>query len=144
MEMFKMNQWRRLILMIILLAVVCVSTTIAEDAGTISFPELTQTDCVWDENGCLISETAHDLDGNPAVNSRGFHRAEYTWDEHGNKLSEAFFGLNGELVSNTDVGYARVEYTYILDANEEYHIVTEDRYDAIGNRAEIPGANSIG
>ena len=95
-----------MILVVLLLVAFCIASAMAEEIG-ISFPELTQTDCVWDGNGCLVSETAHDLDGNPALNSRGFYRAEYTWDEHGNKLSETYFGLNGELVVNTDIGYAR-------------------------------------
>ena len=141
METLKTNQWRRLILMIILLAVTCVSAGIVDEAVGISFPDMTLTDCVWDSNGCLVSETAHDLDGNPALNSRGFYRAEYTWDEHGNKLSEAYFGLNWEPVINSDVGYARTLFTYV-PYGEEYRIATEDRYDASGKRADIPGTYS--
>ena len=79
-------------------------------------PGYTQTDCVWDDAGNLISEIAHDLNGVPAVNSRGFYRAEYVWDEHANLLSEAYFGLNGEPVV-VDTGYARAEYTYYTNAN---------------------------
>ena len=137
----KMNQWTKLILAILLLAVVCITAATADGAG-VSFPDLTQTDCVWDGKGCLISETVHDLNGNPALNSRGFHQAEYTWDENGNKLSEAYFGLNGESAVNTDLGYARSEFTYLPIGEEEYRIVTEDRYDASGNRADIPGTYS--
>ena len=73
---------------------------------SLRLPNYTQTECEWDDNGRLISETAHDLSGAPALNSRGFYKAEYTWDENGHPLTESFTGLNGEPV-NADGGYAR-------------------------------------
>ena len=107
----------------------------------LSFPAITETDCKWDTKGNLLSETAHDLNGTPAVNSRGFHRAAYTWDEHGNLLSEKYFGLNGEPVI-CDKGYASAEYTYYTDYENKSYILTEDRYAADGSRADIPGEYS--
>ena len=107
----------------------------------LSFPEITETDCVWDENGNLINETAHDLNGAPAINRRGFFRAVYTWDSHGNMLSESYYGLNGEPVT-TDKGYARAQYTYFTDVNNKSHILTEDRYAEDGGRADISGEYS--
>ena len=108
--------------------------------GGLSFPDVTQTDCAWD-NGNLISETVHDLNGLPAVNSRGFYRAEYSWDERGNLLSEVYYGLNGEKAV-ADQGYAYAVYTYFTDRNENSHILTVDRYAPDGSRAEIPGEYS--
>ena len=107
----------------------------------LSFPEITETICDWDGEGNLISETAHDINGNPAINSRGFHKAVYTWDSYGNLLTETYFGLNGGMTV-TDKGYARVEYTYLVDQNGDSHIISEDRYDANGKRADIPGEYS--
>ena len=98
----------------------------AAQGQTIPLPEFTETDCEWDEQGNLVRQTAHTLDGAPALNARGFHRAEYGWDAHGNLLSEAYFGLNGEPV-DTDTGYARAEYVYIYDRSERYQVVSEDR-----------------
>ena len=142
MKTSKFARINTLILMIALLAAGCILPAEADETGSISFPDLTQTDCVWDGNGCLVSEIAHDLDGNPAVNSRGFYRAEYTWDEHGNKLSEAYYGVNEEPVNNTDVGYARALFTYLPDEDDGFQILTEDRYDVTNNRASIPGTYS--
>ena len=61
----------------------------AAETAMFVLPAFTQTDCEWDGQGNLIRETAHTLDGAPAVNSRGFARAEYTWDAQGNLLTEA-------------------------------------------------------
>ena len=126
-------------LMILAFIVLFCANTIAEEA--LSFPEITETECQWDSNGDLISETAHDLSGAPAVNSRGFYKAVYTWDGNHNLLSETYYGLNGRLAV-IDKGYARAEYTYYTDRQDESHILTEDRYDAEGNRAEITGEYS--
>ena len=111
------------------------------EARALAFPQITETDCTWDDNGNLILETAHDLSGQPALNARGFYRAEYTWDDDNNLLSEAYYGLNGEPVVS-DRGYARAEYTYHLDEEGHPHISTENRWDADGNRADIPGSYS--
>ena len=105
---------------------------------SLRMPAYSLTDCEWNENGQLISETAHDADGNPAVNSRGFHKAEYTWDAKGNPLTESYTGMNGEPVV-ADSGYAKAVFTYENNSKGVPHIVAEDRYDADGNRASIPG-----
>ena len=120
------------------------SVDIGEDAAvldSLKLPALTETDCVWDENDLVISETARDLDGNPAVNARGFYRAQYTRDELGNLLTEEYYGLSGEPV-DTELGYARAEYTWYTDEEGNSYPVTEDRYAADGSRAEITGSYS--
>ena len=81
----------------------CIGVT-AEDL--LSFPDLTETDCEWNLTGNLICETAHDLDGTPALNSRGFSRADYTYDEHSNLTIEAYYDTNGKPIV-IDTGYAR-------------------------------------
>ena len=125
-----------LILLIMLFA--CTGASAGEG---LSFPNVTETDCVWDDQSNLVSETSHDPDGNPALNNRGFYRAEYRWDDHNNLLSEAYYGLNGEPVT-IDKGYSSAEYTYWIDRNEISHILTEDRYAPDGTRADIPGQYS--
>ena len=128
------------ILLLLLFAALPLSAG-AADSKPLSLPQFTETDCVWNDAGDVISETAHDLNGRPAVNSRGFHRAEYTWDSDGNLLSEAYFGLNGEPVA-AEGGYARTEFTYVTDLEGKQHVLTEDRYAPDGTRANIPGGYS--
>ena len=112
-------KWMALVLAVALS--ICLFGTAMGEAATglaaegLNMPVLTVTDCEWDEKGNLVSETAHTLDGQPAVNARGFHRAEYTWDAYNNPLTEAFYGLNGEAVT-ADGGYARTEFTWMRDA----------------------------
>ena len=89
------------------------------------------TDCEWNAAGLLISETARDMEGNPAVNSRGFHKAEYTWDAKGNPLTETYTGLNGEPVI-ADGGFSKAVFSYENNSKGTPHIVAEDRYDADG------------
>ena len=110
--------------------------------GGLSFPDVTQTDCAWD-NGNLISETVHDLNGLPAVNSRGFYRAEYSWDERGNLLSEVYYGLNGEKAV-ADQGYAYAVYTYFTDRNENSHILTVVASPSSVRIAHLPGIITSG
>ena len=131
----------KLLLIFLLLTVLTVSAAGAETNQALSIPAFTETDCVWDEAGNLISETVRDLTGAPALNRRGFYRAEYTWDALNNLLTEAYFGLNGEPV-NADGGFARAEYTYGVDSRKVSHLLTEDRYAADGSRAQIPGSYS--
>ena len=139
------------LLMLLLLALCLTVPSTAENAAgngeaaalsALALPVFTETACEWDEAGNLISETATDLSGAPALNDRGFHRAEYTWDGDNNLLSEAYFGLNGEPVV-IDQGYARAEYTWGQNSRGESHILTEDRYAADGSRAQIPGSYSF-
>ena len=104
-----MKSFKKLTAILLLLLLTGAAALAAAQAYTLSMPVLTETDCAWDGAGNLISETAHDLNGAPALNARGFYRAEYTWDEHSNLLTEAYFGLNGEAVAS-DSGYARSEY----------------------------------
>ena len=111
-------------------------------ASDLQLPELTETFCEWDQAGNVIRETACDLEGNPAMNARGFHRAEYTRNEYGDILTEEYYGLNGEPVDTIDTGYARAEYTYFTDSQERTCIMTEDRYAADGSRADIPDGYS--
>ena len=125
-----------LVFLTLLLMLSVLTNASAATPQSLRLPTYTQTDCEWDDNGKLISETAHDLSGAPALNSRGFYRAEYTWDEKGHPLTESYTGLNGEPV-NADSGYARAEYTY-----ENNNLVAEDRYAADGNRAIIPDSYS--
>ena len=113
-----------------------------DPASGLQLPELTQTFCEWDQAGNVIRETACDLEGNPAMNARGFHRAEYTRNETGDILTEEYYGLNGEPVDTIDTGYARAEYTYYTDDKGSTRIMTEDRYAADGSRADIPGGYS--
>ena len=108
---------------------------------SIPLPVMTETDCEWDEAGNLVRETAHTLDGQPALNSRGFYRAEYMWDVHSNLLSEVYYGLDGNFI-DTDTGYAWARYTYYKDRSGRYQVLTEDRYAADGSRASIPGSYS--
>ena len=108
---------------------------------SLRIPVYSLTDCEWNENGQLISETAHDVEGNPVVNSRGFYKAEYTWDTKGNPLTETYTGLNGEPVV-ADSGYAKAVFTYENNSKGVPHIVAEDRYDTDGNRANISGGYS--
>ena len=75
-----------------------------DPASGLQLPELTQTFCEWDQAGNVIRETACDLEGNPAMNARGFHRAEYTRNETGDILTEEYYGLNGEPVEVFSVG----------------------------------------
>ena len=127
------------IILTILIAICIIFGATAEEAkNPLDLPAYTLTECEWDEAGKLVSETAHDTEGNPAVNNRGFYRAEYTYGESGQLASEAYFGLNGEAVVATDVGYAKVEYAY----DELGHLIAEDRYTTDGSRAEIPGSYS--
>ena len=138
----KMRKHKGLKLIVLLLAALLLS--IPSQAGaekTLSLPVFTETDCEWDAEGNLIRETARTLDGRPALNNRGFYRAEYAWDAHSNLISEAYFGLDGEPV-DTDAGYARAEYTYFRDRSGKSHLLTEDRYAADGGRADIPGSYS--
>ena len=137
---------RTILTMLFLLVSLLVFTACASAAETqqnvLSYPDLTQVSSEWAEDGTLTGETFTDLNGAPAVNNRGFYRSSFTWDEYGNKLSEAYYGLNGELTVNKDLGYARAVYTYFVDSDDEPHLLTEDRYDASGNRADIPGMYS--
>ena len=127
-----------ILMTILLLSVMLPQAASAEtqQGSGLAMPQLTETDCAWDRDGNLVLEEAHDLNGEPALNSRGFHKAEYTWDEQGNLLTEVYTGLNGEPV-NADTGYARAEFTY-----ENGHLVAEDRYATDGSRADIPGSYS--
>ena len=68
----------KLLLILLLLTVLTVSAAGAETNQALSIPTFTESDCVWDEAGNLISETVRDLSGAPAMNRRGFYRAEYT------------------------------------------------------------------
>ena len=131
-----MNTRRELLVAILLLLTLSISAAALGEAS-LSFPALVETDCAWDDAGNLVSETAHDLNGQPALNARGFYRAEYTLDEHGNRLTAAYFGLNGEPV-NIDDGFAKAEYTYFVDSKGVSQLLTEDRYTADGSRADIP------
>ena len=135
-----MNTRLKLLVTALLLLTLSIPSGAIGEAA-LSFPALVETDCVWDDSGNLISETAHDLSGRPALNARGFYRAEYTYDDHSNELSVAYFGLNGEPVAIDD-GFARAEYTYQADSKGAYHLITEDRYAADGSRADIPGSYS--
>ena len=116
---------------------VVLPVTEAAAISELGMPVFTETSCEWDENGSLIRETAADLNGNPAVNTRGFHRADYRYDQSGRLLSEHYYGLNGEPV-DVKAGYAWVEFSY--DARG--HLLTEDRYASNGARAEIAGSFS--
>ena len=137
-----MNQMSKAFRLLILLSalILCASVCAhaAEKRDPLAIPVFTETDCEW-KDGLLISETAHDPDGNPAVNSRGFHRAEYSYDDRGNLLSEEYFGLAGEPV-NCAEGYAWRVLSY---EGEDRHLLTEDRYAADGSRAEITGSYSF-
>ena len=130
-----------LILWIVLLLLFSSYSMVSSAEVALTLPALTETDCVWDEKGNLVSETAHDLNGQPALNTRGFYRAEYTWDDRGNQLTAAYYGLNGEPVT-ADRGYARMERTWFRDSSGTSHLLTEDRYAPDGSRAEIPGSYS--
>ena len=122
-----------LALLVLLLAVCVIAGAGAEDIRALDLPVFTETDCVWDDAGNLISETAHDQSGAPALNSRGFYRAEYTYDKENNLLTEAYFGLEDEPV-NADGGYAKAEFAYEKDPKGKTHLVSEDRYAADGSR----------
>ena len=141
-----MNRIRIARLAVLLLLAVCMAVPAgaekaADAAPSLALPAFTQTECAWDEAGNLISETAKDLQGNPAVNSRGFARAEYSWDKNGNLILEQYFGLQGEPVNN-DLGYARAEYSYAQVNGGQWYALTEDRYAADGSRADISGSYS--
>ena len=140
-----MKQFRRIIpvVLVLLLAASVISGASAATTTpqSLRMPKYTQTDCVWDGNGNIISETAHTISGEPAVNNRGFYKAEYTWDKNGNPLTESYTGLNGEPVV-ADGGYAKAVFTYENNSKGVPHLVAEDRYDAEGNRAVIPGSYS--
>ncbi|MBQ6398752.1 MAG: hypothetical protein IJI21_01385, partial [Clostridia bacterium] len=130
----------RLLMLLLALTLLLPAGSVAEAAGDpLALPVFTQTECEWDDAGRLISETAYDAEGNPAVNRRGFHRAEYAYDEAGNLLSEAFFGLQDEPVVST-AGYASRVLAY---EGSDRHLVSEDKYAADGSRAEIPGGYSF-
>ena len=111
-------------------------------AAALHLPTMTETDCEWDEAGNLISETSHTADGQPALNAKGYYRAEYTWDEKNNPLTAAYFGLGGEPVA-ADTGYARVEYTWAEDSNGQSLLLSEQRYAPDGSTADIPGSYSV-
>ena len=96
---------RRFTVIILISMVVFFLMSNASAEEMLVYPVITETDCNWDDAGHLISETAHTLDGAPALNARGFYKAEYTWDEYGNLSSEAYYGLNGNPVT-IDKGYA--------------------------------------
>ncbi|MCR4883163.1 MAG: hypothetical protein K6A68_06315, partial [Clostridiales bacterium] len=112
----------------------------AQAESSLQIPVFTETDCEWDDQGRLIRETARTLEGEPALNARGFCVAEYTW-EGDNPLTEAYYGLDGELVT-IDRGYARAVFTYEKNSSGRLHILAEDRYAPDGSRAEIPGGYS--
>ena len=135
-----MKKTQQLKLLILAILAACIFAGTAGAADSLDLPVLTETKCEWDGDGRLIRETAYDLNGAPAVNTRGFHRAEYSWDPDGNLLSESYTGLNGEAV-NADGGYARAEFTYGKTSGGA-HLLTEDRYGADGQRAAIPGSYS--
>ena len=117
------NNYRIGILLLILAFMVLFYVNAIAD-NALLFPTITETECKWDGNGNLISETAHDLTGTPAINSRGFYKAEYTWDENNNLISETYYDLDGKQ-TETDKGYAHAEYTYHVDHEGESHILTE-------------------
>ena len=138
-----MRKLRRII-PVILALLISFSVFTSASAATpqsLRLPAYTQTECEWDESGRLISETAHDVNGEPAINSRGFYKAEYTWDENNNPLTETFTGLNGEPV-NADSGYAKAVFAYENNSKGIPHLVSEERYDANGNPASILGSYS--
>ncbi len=126
------------------------------DYTILSLPEFSQTFCEWDGSGNLVRETAFNFDGVPCLNNRGFFCAEYSYDSHGNRLTEEYFGLNelyfvpdsgvtdpkGDYIDTVN-GYARAAYTWYTDAYGDSHTVTEDRYTADGERAELPGSYSF-
>ena len=113
----------------------------AAEVTLLSMPNFTETDCEWDEKGNLIRETAHTVDGQPALNSRGFYQAEYTWDEHDNLIAEAYYDLDGALVT-MDAGYAAAEYVYDVDGQGNSRLLEEHRFMPDGSRASIPGSYS--
>ena len=133
--------WRFGVLLILTATLLFCTGAIAIAEELLAYPVITETDCEWDENGNLIRETAHDLNGAPAMNSRGFYRAVYSWDRNNNLLTEAYFDTEGN-PAVIDRGYARAEYTYYATRNGTYHVLTEDRFDAEGIRADIPGEYS--
>ena len=139
-----MKKLAKVIPVILLLLLVFSALDGASAATTpqsLRMPQYTHTDSEWDENGRLINETAYDVNNNPALNTRGFHKAVYTWDAFGNPLTESYTGLNGEPVV-ADGGYAKVIYTYENNSEGVPHLVTEDRFNAEGGRASIPGGYS--
>lgn len=128
-------------ILVLLVAAVLLLAAGAMADQLLELPEITETVCEWDANGNLVRETAYDLKGAPAVNTRGFAVAKYTWDEQGNKLVEAYYGLNGQPV-DTAFGYASAAYTYMIGHDNVAHVLTEDRYAADGSRADVPGSYS--
>ncbi len=130
-----------LLLLSVLLSVLFTLPAAGQSTSLPGMPQMTETDCVWDEKGCLLSETAHDLQGRPALNARGFYLAEYKWDAQANLLEESYYGLSGEPVT-ADQGYARAVFTYGTDKNGDPVCLTEDRYAPDGSRADIPGSYS--
>ena len=105
-----------LLLTFCLSAGVLAESTEKAAAAALPLPVYTETECEWDQDGNLIAETAYDLDGAPAVNSRGFHKAEYAYTEQGNLLTETYTGLDGEPV-NAEGGYAVAVFTYGKNAS---------------------------
>ena len=138
----RIKLWIGAALLLISLLLCCASAGAEEDGlASLVLPALTETECEWDANGNLVSETAHDLNGQPALNRRGFYRALYTYDQDGNMLTAAYYDLAGQLVT-TDTGYARAVFTYMRDSEGASHVLTEDRYQPDGSRAQIPHSYS--
>ena len=67
------NKGLRIVLLIFALLTLMLSVLIPAAADDVlSFPAITETECSWDGDGNLAKETTHDMNGNPAMNSRGF------------------------------------------------------------------------
>ena len=69
---------QKLLGLLLLLMLLIMSLAAVGEGQTIDLPVFTESRCVWDETGNLISETAYDVNGEPALNSRGFYRAAFT------------------------------------------------------------------
>ena len=136
-----MERVLKTLLVAMLLVSLAVVPTFSLADDQLAMPELTETVCAWDEAGHLVSETVVDLNGQPALNARGFASSAYNWDEKGNLLSEAYYDLSGNLV-DTVLGYAWVEYTYFTDTAGASHLLTEYRYAADGSLANVTGSYS--
>ena len=132
---------RTLGLALLLVILAASAGALAQQDDALALPTFTQAVLEWDNDGNLIGETVLDLEGQPALNARGYYRAQYEWDDRGNLLREAYFGLNDEAV-DIDAGYAWAEYVYYTDTKGATHIESEDRYASDGSRAKMPGSYS--
>lgn len=67
---------------------------------------------VYDDHGRTLSQTAFDLNGDPAVMDKdGYHRVELKYDSLGRNTDIAFYGVDGNFIETGDICHVIYDYS---------------------------------